>query len=115
MGAFNKLELKTKKIRMTIEIENDLYDKLTEMSQNTYDISVNGLINLAIAELIKTENIENYKKINKNSSVKHSLLIKEPLVNGLEALKEKSDIAIYRLVNIAIQNAINELENKDKH
>ena len=114
MGAFDKFEKKEETIRKTIEIDDILYQRLTELSQNVYDTSVNKLINASIEELIKTEDIQLYEKCNKNFVVKHSLLIRKSLVIGLEELKSKYDISIYKLVNMAINNAINQLENKDK-
>lgn len=114
MGAFDKFELREKTTRKTIEIEDELYEKLKELSQNTYDASVNKMINAAIEELIKYENIQLYKKESKKLVVKHSLLIKISLAEGLDKLKEKYEISIYKLVNMAIRNAINQLENKDK-
>lgn len=47
--------------------------------------------------------------------IKHSLLIRESFVDGLEQLKDKYDISIYKLVNMSIYNALNEYyANKDK-
>lgn len=114
VGAFDKFELKEKTIRKTIEIEDELYEKLKDLSQNVYDTSVNKMINAAIEELIKYENIQLYKKESKSLAVKHSLLIKTSLADGLDKLKEKYELSIYKLVNMAIRNAINQLENKDK-
>ena len=113
MGAFDKFEKKEEIIRMTVEIEDNLYDNLAELSRTFYDTSVNKLINAAIEQLIKTENIQLYQKSKNTFSTKRSLLIKKSIVTGLEKLKEKFDIPFYRLVNMAIRNAIDE-ENKDK-
>lgn len=40
MGIFNRFYDKEKLIRKTIEIDNDLYDKLKEISQTKYNTSV---------------------------------------------------------------------------
>lgn len=48
----------TKKlIRKTIEIDNNIYEKLKELSENEISASVNQLINACIENLIKTKNI----------------------------------------------------------
>lgn len=107
MGAFDRFYDKEKLIRKTVEIDNDLYDRLSEISKSKYNTSVNMLINASIEELIKSENINLYAKEDKYSTMKHSLLIKESFSNGLNKLKEKYNIPISRLINMAIKNAIN--------
>lgn len=116
MKVFDKFDRKEEKIRQTIEIDDDLYEALSELSQNVYDASVNKLINASIEELIKTENIKICEKENRNLAVKHSLLIRKSLIQGLEKLKEKYDISLYKLVNMAINNALDQFNaNKDKY
>lgn len=77
MNIFDRFYDKEKLIRKTIEIENDLYDQLIEISKSKYNTSVNMLINASIEELINTENIILHAKEDKYSTTKHSLLIKE--------------------------------------
>lgn len=116
MGAFDKFDRREEKIRQTIEIDDRLYEELSELSKNIYDASVNKLINASIEELIKTEDIKICEKETKNLAVKHSLLIRKSLIQGLEKLKGKYDISLYKLVNIAINNALNQFNaNKDKN
>ena len=105
----------TKKlIRKTIEIDNNLYEKLKELSENEISASINQLINACIENLIKTKNIKMYIKPKGEISIKHSLLIRESFVKGLEELKDKYDISICKLVNMSIYNALNEYyANKD--
>ena len=107
MGAFDRFYDKEKLIRKTVEIDSDLYDRLSKISKSKYNTSVNMLINASIEELIKSENINLYAKEDKYSTMKHSLLIKESFSNGLNKLKEKYNISISRLINMAIKNAIN--------
>lgn len=114
MLAFDKFDKREDVIRMTIEIEDILYDKLNQISKNIYDASVNKLINAAIEHLIETENIQLHKKEKITCSTKHSLLVRQSLSDGLEELKKKFDIPLYKLVNMSIRNAIIELENKGK-
>lgn len=109
MGAFDRFFSKEQLIRKTIEIDNKLYEKLRELSDTKYDASVNKLINASIEELVKTENIRVYEKGDNEITLKHSLLIRESLVIALDELKDKYDISIYKLVNMAINNAINQI------
>lgn len=57
----------------------------------------------------KTVEIDNdlYAKEDKYSTMKRSLLIKESFSNGLNKLKEKYNISISKLINMAIKNAVN--------
>lgn len=107
MSVFDRFYDKEKLIRKTVEIDNDLYDKLSEILKGKYNTSVNMLINASIEELIKTENINLYAKEDKYFTMKRSLLIKESFSNGLNKLKEKYNISISKLINMAIKNAVN--------
>lgn len=107
MSVFDCFYDKEKLIRKTVEIDNDLYDKLSEILKGKYNTSVNMRINASIEELIKTENINLYAKEDKYSTMKRSLLIKESFSNGLNKLKEKYNISISKLINMAIKNAVN--------
>lgn len=115
MGIFDRFYKKEKLIKKTIEIDENLYEKLKEISDNEISASVNQLINACIERLILNENIKMYVKPKDEISIKHSLLIRESFVDGLEQLKDKYDISIYKLVNMSIYNALNEYyANKDK-
>lgn len=107
MSVFDRFYDKEKLIRKTVEIDNDLYDKLSEILKGKYNTSVNMLINASIEELIKTENINLYAKEDKYSTMKRSLLIKESFSNGLNKLKEKYNISISKLINMVIKSAVN--------
>ena len=93
----------------TLEIDEDLYEKLEYLSKNVYDASINKLVNASIEEIIKTEDIRIYKT-KRNSYVARSFLIRESFLEKLYILKNKYRISIYLLVNIAIKNAIDEFE-----
>ena len=101
---FSKIE---KKHRRNYEIDDDLYTELENIS-NTYEASISDLINSSIEHLIDTEEIIVYKKSSNQISVTHTILILESNIKGLEYLKEKYGVSIYKLVNIAIKNALKE-------
>ena len=108
MGTFDRFYKKEKLVRKTIEIDNNLYEQLKQLSDNEISASVNQLINACIEELIKKENLKMYVKPKDEISVKHSLLIRESFVEKLDKLKDKYDISIYKLVNMSISNALEE-------
>jgi len=103
-NAFKKRE---KKIRRNYEIDDELYSELEELSK-VYDASVADLINECLLNLIQTENVQLYEKDRNTLSVTHTVLIRESNLVGLESLKEKYGVSIFRLVNIAIRNVLRE-------
>lgn len=111
MGVLDKYLLKKDNIlRKKIDIDNSLYNKIEELSTQKYNASVNKIVNIAIIGLIESEDIRIYKKPDNEISVAHSFLIRETSYKKLEELREKYGISLYRLVNIAIKNALDELE-----
>lgn len=110
MGAFDRFWKKDNLLKKTIVIDNSLYERLNEMAKNDYQTSTNQLINACIEELINTKNIKIYAKEHGELSIQHSLLIRETLFNELEKMREQYNLSIYKLVNIAIKNALDELE-----
>jgi len=103
--AFKKRE---KKIRRNYEIDDSLYSKLEELSK-VYDASVADLINECLSNLIQSENVQLYEKDRGVLPVTHTLMIRESNLSGLEKLKAKFGVSIFKLVNIAIRNVLNEL------
>ena len=109
MGILDKFLLpKDNILRKKIEIDNTLYEKIEELSKKKYDASVNKIVNIAIIGLIENEEVKVYKKPENEISVAHSFLIRESSYIKLEEMREKYGISLYRLVNIAIKNALDE-------
>ena len=110
MGILDRyLFKKERTLPKKIEIDNTLYEKLEYLSKNVYDASVNKIVNIAIMGLIETEDIKIFKKPENEIAVSHSFLIRESLYYDLEDLRDKYGISLYRLVNIAIKNALDEI------
>lgn len=104
---------KEKIIRRTFSVDYRLYDKLKYLSDNIYDVSINKLVNICIKQLIETENIKLYKINYKESKMDRTYLIPEKYLNKLEKLKEKYNISVTKLINIAIYNAIESEEKSE--
>lgn len=111
MSYCSKFYRKEKLISRTLDIDEELYNKLEFLSKEVYDASISKLVNVAIEDLINTENIQIYKRKN-NSYVSRSFLIRDSLLEGLYELKKKYRVPIYLLVNIAIRNELEE-ENEE--
>lgn len=107
MNTFDKYLLKKDKLlRRRIEIDNSLYEQLVKFA-DVYDASINKLVNIAIIEMIKTENVNVYEKPDNEIVEAHNFAIRETSYNQMEKLKNKYGLSIYKLTNIAIYNALN--------
>ena len=112
MSTFDRFYDKDVLIQKTFEIESKLFDKLEFLSENVYDASISKLINACIDELTTTENIKVYPKEADELYTKHSLTLRRYSLDNLEKLKEKYGISVYKLINMAIRNALEELADK---
>lgn len=105
MSCFQKFYKKEKLISRTLEIDETLYYELEILSKEVYDASISKLVNAAIEEIIKTEDIKLYEKKN-TLYVTRSFLIRNSFWEGLYDLKKKYGVSIRLLVNIAIRNVL---------
>lgn len=107
MSVFDKYLLpKDDGVRRRFEIDNTLYNELSKLNEK-YDSSINKMVNIAIIELIKTENVNVYERPNNEITEGHNFLIRATSYKKLEELRDKYGLSIYKLVNIAIYNALN--------
>lgn len=107
MSIFDKYFLKKDKLlKRRIEIDSTLYEELGKLA-NIYDASINKLVNIAIIEMIETENITIYKRTENEIIESHNFAIRESSYRKLEEMRSKYKLSIYKLTNIAIYNALN--------
>lgn len=109
MKSFCRFYKRENMISKTLNIDENFYCELENLSDNVYDASISKLVNASIESLLNTEKVEIYKRESTNQ-VTRSFLIRESFLEGLYKLKRKYTISINLLVNIAIRNAI--LEEK---
>lgn len=93
-------------LKRRIEIDASLYEKLKELS-NIYEASINKLVNVAIMEMVENNNVNLYDRPDNEITESHNFNIRESAYRELEKLRDKHHLSIYKLVNIAIYNAIN--------
>lgn len=105
--VFDKYFLKRDNIlKRRIEIDVSLYSKLKELSE-IYDASINKLVNVAIIEMVENNNVNIYDRSEREITESHNFNIRESVYRELEILRYRHHLSIYKLVNIAIYNAIN--------
>ena len=75
MNTFDKYLLKKDKLlKRRIEIDSSLYERLTELTE-IYDASINKMVNIAIIEMIETENILIYQRPNSEIAESHNITL----------------------------------------
>lgn len=114
ISVFDRFYDKDIIIQKTFEIETKLYDRIEFLSENIYDASISKLINACIDDLVKTEDVKLYPKDGSELYLKHSLLLRRYSLDNLESLKTKYDISVYKLINIAIRRALDDLDIMNK-
>ena len=82
----NTFKLREKRIRRIYEIEDNLYNELQNITLK-YECNMSDLVNLALRQLIKSENVAIYKKPNNEILEKHSLLIDESNITRTTRIK----------------------------
>lgn len=102
--GFYRFYLKEKWINRNIEIEDSLYSKLKDLSDNVFDTSINKLIDSCV-ENFKIENNEiiYYKKPENEFTIARSIRLRESMWNKLDQLKKDYDISLYKLINLSIK------------
>lgn len=111
MGMLDTLLRKEALSQRTLDIESDLYEKLIRLSENELDASVSKIINLCIYELAEKEQVTMREM---KDLEKHSVIIRKSALETLNKMKKKYNIPIYVLINIAIKEGIEKLEQKIK-
>ncbi len=93
-------------LKRRIEIDASLYERLKELSE-VYEASINKLVNVSIMEMVENNTVNLYDRSEKEISESHNFNIRESAYRELEKLSDKHNLSIYKLVNIAIYNAVN--------
>lgn len=113
MSTFDRFYRKEDKVSRSLEIDEDLYEKLNYLSKNIYDASINQLVNASIERIIEKEDIKIYEP-KRSFFVSRSFLIRENSWEKIYKIKKKYRISMTLIVNIAVKNAIDEWEEENK-
>lgn len=104
-----KFHKREQKVRRSYAIEDDLYEKVRKLV-HIYEANINDLVNAALEYFIESETISLYEKPESSCLSIHTFSIRESTIIGLEKLKGKYGLNIYRLVNIALKNVLDEYD-----
>jgi len=106
MSLFSE-ELKLREIKQrSVDIDENFYNLLGELARK-YKTSITKLVVIAVEELLKTKKVVVYQRETTMSTISRTYRFQAKILKGLENLKsEYGDLAVYRLINIAIRNAL---------
>lgn len=110
MSSIDSLWKKDQLEQKTVQIEDDLYDQLVDLSENELDASVSRIINACIYEFAERTEIR-MQEI-KNLS-KHSVIFRKTSIKILMDLKAKFNIPQYIILNLAIKEGIEKILQKE--
>lgn len=114
MNWYERFYKKENWCKKSVEIENNLYERLKSISSYELDASVNKIIDACVDDLELPDKITLYKKDKNEINILRSIIIRESMYEKLEQLREKYDISIYKLLNIAIKEGIEKYETRKK-
>lgn len=102
--GFYRFYSKENWLNRNIEIEDSLYSKLVQISENELEASINKLIDACVENFeIKDDTVIFYKKPKNEITIARSIRMRESMWNKLDNLKKEYDISLYKLINMAIK------------
>lgn len=107
MDVEEKLYLKgNKKYQKCVNLDDDLYDKVRELTEEKYDATLSEFINICIEDYIIKNNPSYYPKKENVLTTNRSIMIRKNNEDGLNKFHNKTGISFTRLLNGAISEFI---------
>jgi len=114
MGLLDNFLLREKLIARTVEIEDELFERMEKIVPHFQDCSISKIINYSIYDFAN----ENRAKIeigNMGPTFKHSVTFRETALEELSTLADKYKGYKYVILNIAIRAGVEKLEKRIKN
>ena len=107
MDVEEKLYLKgNKKIQKCVNLDDDLYEKVRELTEEKYDATLSEFINVCIEDYINKNKPTYYPKKDNVLTTNRSIMIRKENEKGLNKIHDKTGISFTRLLNGAINEFI---------
>lgn len=90
-------------ITKTINIDDNIYGKLKDLSEKVYDATISEIINVAIEEYIERNNATFYGKGERETVTYRAIRLRKSNINKLNEYSRKTGISFTRLVNGAVK------------
>ena len=96
-------------IKKSVNIDDTLYKKLIDLTQNKFDATVSELINVAIEEYSAKNQIAYYKKPENETVTYRSIMLRVDNIDWLKKTNIKTGITVTRLINASIKDFLENL------
>lgn len=111
MCAINKLyKIDNKSIKHTINIEDNLYDKLMKFIKNNYDATFSEVVNVCLEEYIQKNKPIYYEKPRNETVTYRSIMIRTNNLKEIKKMHKNTGIATTRLINGAIKEFLDKYD-----
>ena len=113
MSAINRLySISNKTMKKTVNIDDNLYDKLMNFTKRNYDATFSEVINVCIEEYIEKNEPKFYEKPKAVTVTYRSIMIRQENLKSLRQMYKKTGISVTRLLNSAIKEFLEKYDNK---
>ena len=87
----------------TINIDDNIYSKLKDLSEKVYDATISEIMNIALEEYIERNNPTFYGKSERETVTYRAIRLRKSNINKLNEYSRKTGISFTRLVNGALK------------
>lgn len=113
MRPIDRLYRKDDIIPRSLHIDEELYYKVQDLSDNVFNASVSKIINICVETMLEDkDNINFYKKPQGTDSIYRSILFRKKFYDELVEIRSKTGISFSRLVNGSIKEFLEKYENE---
>ena len=110
MSAIDRLyDINNRATKKSINIDDSLYKKLINLTQNKFDATISELINVAIEEYSEKNRPTYYEKPDRETVTYRSIMLREDNIDWLNKTNKKTGITVTRLINAAIKDFLDNM------
>lgn len=111
MSAIDRLySINNRTTKKSVNIDDSLYKKLINLTQNKFDATISDLINVAIEDYALRNNPSFYGKPEKETVTYRSVMLRENNIDWISKTSRKTRISATRLINAAIKDFIDNVK-----
>lgn len=111
MDLLDTILIREDLIQRTVEIEDDLFDRMEKIAPKFNDCSISKIINYSIHDFYK-KGLDKIEVGTMNATFKHSVAFRESALVQLSEMSRKYNSYKYVVLNIAIRYGIEKLEKR---
>ena len=111
MSTIDRLyDINNRATKKSINIDDSLYKKLINLTQNKFDATISELINVCIEEYAEKNHPTYYEKPDRETVTYRSIMLRENNIDWLSKVNKKTGITVTRLINAAIKDFLDNLK-----